>query len=58
LQQSKENILFSIAIVNLMMDYSTKVIVDSVFDSPSSCNHILQVVSLPFPLRVKTKAAA
>ena len=40
------------------MDYLTKVIEDSVFDSPPSYNHILQVVNMPLPLRIKPKAAA
>jgi hypothetical protein len=40
------------------MDYSTKVIEDSVVDSPPSRGQIPHVVSLPSPLRVKTKIAA
>jgi hypothetical protein len=49
--------LFSTAIANSTMDYSTKMIENGVVDSPPSCDHILQGVSLPSPLRVRTKAA-
>jgi hypothetical protein len=50
-QQNKGNFLYFAATANSTMDYSAKVIEDSVVDSPPSCGRAsLTVSSLP-PLR-------
>jgi hypothetical protein len=54
-QHNKGNFLFPALTANSTMDYSTKVIEDGVVDSPPSCSHVLLMVSLPSPLRGKTR---
>ena len=54
-QQRKENFLFFAATVNSTMDYSIKVIEDSVVDNPPNHGHVPQVVNSLSPLRMKRK---
>jgi hypothetical protein len=55
-QRSKGNFLYSTALANSTMDYSTKVIEDGVVDSPLSRGHVPHVVGSSSPLRVKMRA--
>jgi hypothetical protein len=57
-QQSKENFLYSAAPANSTMDYSTKVMEDSVVDSPPSRGPIPNAVTSPSPLKGKTRSRA
>jgi hypothetical protein len=57
-QQSKGNFLFSAATTHSTMDFLAKVIEDGVVDSPPSHGHVLQGVSSPSPLRIKTAVVA
>jgi hypothetical protein len=57
-ERSKGNNLYSTATANSTIDFATKVIEDSVVDSPPSRGHVPQVVSSPSPLKMKTRGTA
>jgi hypothetical protein len=57
-QQSKENFLYSAAPANSTMDYSTKVMEDSVIDSPPNRCPILTAMTSSSPLKGRIRSGA
>ena len=58
LQQSKGNFLYSTATSNSIMDYSIKVMEDSIVDSPPSHNPVLTTVMSPLLLKGRIRLGA